>query len=139
MTGTTGFVAVGGVIATLLLAFVAVVKVWPEVRRMVADARHASVTTALAAESASDARWVSLIEQQTKSLLEPLQQQVERQGQRIDHLEQEIKSTRRLYRRSLDLLLAYVRHVAILAGILNDHSIPHPPPPAIPADIHDDM
>lgn len=110
-----------------------------DARAIRASAHQTAVQTEIAEDTAVDARWVALVDTQTRALLEPLTKKVEAQERRIDHLEQEIKSTRRLYRRTLDLLLAYVRHVAILAGILNDAGMTYPSPPSIPSDIHDDM
>lgn len=136
---TPGWVAIGTLAVALIGAVALLVRLLPEIRHLRATTHQATVDSAIAEDAAGDARWVALIEQQTKSLLDPLTRKVEAQERRIDHLEQEIRSTRRLLRRTLDTLLAYVRHVAILAGLLNAASIPHPAPPPIPADIHDEL
>lgn len=143
---TPGWVAVGTLAVALIGAIGVLIRLFPEIRQMRAQTHQATVASVIAEDAAGDARLAKIIEAQTQSLIEPLRAEVARQGikiaeqgTQIDALETEVRSTRRLYRRTLDLLLAHVRHIAVLSGILNDHSIPYPAPPAIPADIHDDM
>ena len=82
-------------------------------------------------DAAGDAHWSSLVEAQTRSLLEPLQQQVDRHAARIGELEAEVREVRDRHWRALRLINALYAHIA-------RHSAPHaPPPPPLPADLGD--
>jgi len=82
-------------------------------------------------DAAGDAHWSSLVEAQTRSLLEPLQQQVDRHAARIGELEAEVREVRDRHWRALRLINALYAHIA-------RHSAPDaPPPPPLPADLGD--
>lgn len=82
-------------------------------------------------DAADDARWATLVEAQTRSLLEPLQRQVDRHAARIGELETEVREVRDRHWRALRLINSLYAHIA-------RHSTPDaPPPPPLPADIGD--
>jgi len=82
-------------------------------------------------DAAGDAHWSALVEAQTRSLLEPLQQQVDRHAARIGELEAEVREVRDRHWRALRLINALYAHIA-------RHSAPDaPPPPPLPADLGD--
>lgn len=136
---TPGWVAVGTLVIALLGTVGVLIRLFPEIRQMRANTHQATVASAIAEDAAGDERLKIIIEAQTHSLIDPLTKQVERQEQRIEALEQQLKSLGRLYRLALDSLKAYIRHGVTLAGLLNDAGVTYPQPPSIPADIHDDM
>lgn len=136
---TPGWVAIGTLLIALLGTVAVLIRLFPEIRQMRANTHQSTVASAIAEDAAGDARLAAIIEAQTHSLIDPLTKQVERQERRIEALEEQLNSLARLYRLSLDALKAYIRHGATLAGLLNDADLPYPTPPAIPADIADDM
>lgn len=82
-------------------------------------------------DAAADGRWASLVETQTRSLLEPLQRQVDRHAARISELEDEVHDVRERHWRALRLINALYAHIA-------RHSVRDaPPPPPFPADLGD--
>lgn len=143
---TPGWIAVGTLAVAFLGAVGVLIKLFPEIRQMRAQTHQSTVASVIAEDAAADARLNTIIEAQTHSLIDPLTKQVERQERRIEQqdtrieaLERRLESLAHLYRLALDTLKVHIQHGAILAGLLNDASIVYPSPPAVPAEIHDDM
>lgn len=136
---STGWIATGSVVAALITAFVLFIKTWPEIRQIVASARQSTVAAAVAQDARDDEHLELIIRTQSEFMLAPLKQDITDLRTRIGELEGQMRTMRAKYNAALAALRGAVRHGAILAGLLNDAGLPYPPPPSIPADIHDDM
>lgn len=121
----TSVVTIGG-------SAVVLVKVWPEIRNLRAQAKKADVDAAVAEDAADDAHWKAIITAQTEALLDPLRGEVARQGAEIVELRKEVREIRRIY----GTALAYIR--VLLSWIRARHDDPADLP-APPADIAADI
>lgn len=122
----TSVVTIGG--GALVL-----VKVWPEIRKLRAEAKKTDVDAAIAEDAADDAHWKSIIATQTEALIQPLTARIEAQDARIEQLERKVDAVSRSYRSAL----TYIR--TLLAWIGRHHNGYPDTLPGAPAEIAADI
>jgi hypothetical protein len=123
-------------IATLVplgVAIVAGINAWKKQR----DDRKQGVAASEVAEDDSEAaRWKSIIETQTRALLEPMQQQLKEHAEKIRGLEAELEDRKRRYWAAISLIRAL--YLWIERNFVPDPAKQVPPPPTpIPLIVDD--
>ena len=97
------------------------------------DKRMGVRASEVAEDAQDDAHWKSIIETQTVSLLRPLQEQVNAQGQEIAELRVEVRVISAKYWRAIH----YVR--TLRYWIERHFPTADPPPPVVPPELSDDI
>lgn len=121
-----GVLGGAGSVATIVL-------LWPRIRKLRADTRKVDIDAAVAEDTADDAHWKAIVEAQTKSLLEPMQAELKRQGEKIADLERDFRALSSKYWAAV----GWIR--AALAWTRIWHADAQPPPPAVPPEIQPDV
>jgi hypothetical protein len=105
----------------------------PQALKIRSEARKASVEATVGESAALDDHWKAIIEIQTRTLIEPLQTQVDAQGRKIAKLEADLGEVRTRYWRAIQLIRDLYSHIT-------RHSVADAPPaPQIPAALADDI
>lgn len=125
--------SVGASIVTIGGGLIVWFKLRPEIRLLRANAKKADVDAAVAEDAADDAHWAAIVKTQTEAIVQPLRQEVERQGAEIVELRKEVREIRMTYRSAL----AYIR--TLLAWIGRQHHGYPSDLPGAPAEIAADI
>ena len=99
------------------------------------DRRQGIATTEVAEDDALSNRWKSIIEAQTASLLEPLQQRLRDVEEKVGKLEAELEASRKKYWGAV----AYIRQLLMWIARHMPESVEHTTVPQAPASLAEDL
>lgn len=111
----------------------ALVILWPNIQKIRAEAGKTRVEAAVAEDAAEDAHWEAIVRAQTEALIQPLKEEVERQGREIAALREEVGRITHRYRSAI----GYIR---LLSAWIAQHHGAHPMDlPVAPSEIASDI
>lgn len=113
------------------VAITALVLLWPNLRKLRAEYGKTRTDAAIAVDAADDAHWRAIVTAQTEALIQPLREEVERQGREISHLREDLAQVTHKHRSAI----TYIR--ALLAAWRRQ--VPDVEPPVPPAELAADI
>jgi uncharacterized protein HemX len=111
---------------------VALILLWPQIRKLRSETRKVDVDAALAVDSAEDEHLTRIIQQQAEYLIEPLKAEVKELRAEVGRLRAEMSTLLSKYRSALD----WIRAVLALARTHHPDEALLPP---VPAEVADDL
>ena len=119
-------------VVTIAGGLIVWVKIGPEIRGMLAQARKTDVDAAIAEDAADDAHWKAIIAAQTEALVQPLRNEVTELRTEVASLRTEVELVRTRYWRA-------IAHIRALMTWISRHQPDAVGLPAPSAEIVNDI